>query len=650
MWCFGPAGRLLGRLRYAHKILLVTVVLLLPLGFVANGYVELERGQVAFSAKERVGVAELAPALRLIAGAVAARHLAATGADPGGEDLRAAIGQVDGATARHGAELEVTDLWRQARDALAEAATAGAAVTSGGRAAAERAFAAYNAAVDKLLALVVRTSDASNLTLDPDLDTYYLMDTLVFRLPILLDTSSRAVDKALLSRGRGGQARVDLAIAAGTLATTRQAMDAGLATAFAKTRSTTLRARAAAAVGALDAATGQVIDQATEAARSGDLGGLDRGQAEPSRRAAVTLAPVLSAELDRLLQVRIGGFQAKALRVEATTMVAVLLVVWLLVGFYRSATLPLRRTVAALGALAEGDLTVTVPVATRDEVGQIAIALNHAVRRMREAVAAIGGSAGSLAGSSEELSAVAKRLHANAEETVGQAGVAAGVAGHVSASAGTVAAGTEEMSASIREIAQSASEAVAVAAEAVRAVEQSNRSVTTLGQSSAEVGSVVRTITVIAEQTNLLALNATIEAARAGDAGKGFAVVAGEVKELARQTAGATEEIASRIEAIQRDTAAAVEAIDGIGKVIARVNDIQATIASAVEEQTSTTSGISQSIAEVAGGAKEIAANITAVAGGAEQTTSAAATSQQAAERLERTTAELRAVVARFRA
>jgi methyl-accepting chemotaxis protein len=178
--------------------------------------------------------------------------------------------------------------------------------------------------------------------------------------------------------------------------------------------------------------------------------------------------------------------------------------------------------------------------------------------------------------------------------------------------------------------------------------EQTNQSVARLGQSSAEVDSVVKTITAIAEQTHLLALNATIEAARAGEAGRGFAVVAEEVKNLARRTASATEEIARRIEAIQGDTSVAVEAIGGIGQVIAQINDYQTAIASAVEEQTATTSGINYSIAEVAGGAREIAASIATVAGGVEQTTSAAATSEQTAKQLTQTAVQLREVVARF--
>jgi methyl-accepting chemotaxis protein len=155
-------------------------------------------------------------------------------------------------------------------------------------------------------------------------------------------------------------------------------------------------------------------------------------------------------------------------------------------------------------------------------------------------------------------------------------------------------------------------------------------------------------ITSIAEQTNLLALNATIEAARAGEAGKGFAVVANEVKELAKETAKATEEIGQKIDTIQNDTRGAVEAIRQIGLVIGQINDIAGTIASAVEEQSSTTNEISRNVAEAAKGSGEIAQNITSVAKAALSTTQGASNAQQAAAELSRMAAELQQLVSRY--
>jgi methyl-accepting chemotaxis protein len=169
-----------------------------------------------------------------------------------------------------------------------------------------------------------------------------------------------------------------------------------------------------------------------------------------------------------------------------------------------------------------------------------------------------------------------------------------------------------------------------------------------LGASSQEIGNVVKVITSIAEQTNLLALNATIEAARAGEAGKGFAVVANEVKELAQETARATEDIARRVEAIQADTGGAVGAIGEISTIIGSINDYQLTIASAVEEQTATTNEMSRNVAEAATGSGEIAANITGVASASSSTTEAVTQARGAIDDMARMAAELHTQVARF--
>jgi methyl-accepting chemotaxis protein len=212
-----------------------------------------------------------------------------------------------------------------------------------------------------------------------------------------------------------------------------------------------------------------------------------------------------------------------------------------------------------------------------------------------------------------------------------------------------VAASAEEMQTSIREISKAANESATVARNAVSAAESANTTVHRLGDSSAGIGKVIKVITSIAQQTNLLALNATIEAARAGEAGKGFAVVANEVKELAKETARATEDIGQKIEAIQHDTRSAVEAIAQIGNIIREVNDISNNIAAAVEEQTVTTNEISRNVTEAASGTTDIASNIAGVATAAQDTTRGAADTQTAARALSQMAAELQTLVGRFR-
>jgi methyl-accepting chemotaxis protein len=257
----------------------------------------------------------------------------------------------------------------------------------------------------------------------------------------------------------------------------------------------------------------------------------------------------------------------------------------------------------------------------------------------------IAQNASALSSSAEELTAISQQLAGNAEETATQANVVSAASDEVSKNVNIVAASSEEMQASIREISKNANEAARVAKSAVTAAEETNRTISKLGESSAEIGKVIKVITSIAQQTNLLALNATIEAARAGEAGKGFAVVANEVKELAKQTAKATEEIGQKIEAIQSDTKGAVEAIADISQVINQINDISNSIASAVEEQTVTTNEIGRNVNEAAKGTGEIANNIAGVATAARETTQGATDTQKAAQALTELAVQLQSLV-----
>ncbi|GAA2516895.1 methyl-accepting chemotaxis protein [Winogradskya humida] len=309
----------------------------------------------------------------------------------------------------------------------------------------------------------------------------------------------------------------------------------------------------------------------------------------------------------------------------------------------------LARVKAVCDALATGDLTRSSGLTSRDEPGQMGQALDSALSQLRSTVSTIDESASSLAGAAEEMSATSTQIASSAEITSVQAQAVSAAAEEISRSVDTVSAGSEEMGTSIREISQNATEAARVAAEAVTITSATSETMNKLGESSAEIGNVIKVITSIAEQTNLLALNATIEAARAGEAGKGFAVVASEVKDLAQETARATEDISRRVEAIQADTAGAVTAIGEISLVIERISDFQTTIASAVEEQTATTGEMSRSVGQAAGGTSEIAQNITGVATAAAQTSEGVAQSRAATTELTRLSTELSSLVSRFR-
>ncbi len=313
----------------------------------------------------------------------------------------------------------------------------------------------------------------------------------------------------------------------------------------------------------------------------------------------------------------------------------------------------LRRKVNSLlevvNAASEGDLTQQVTINGEDAIGQMGEGLSKFLSRLRTSISSIGENSRVLDASSSSLSEVSQQMAGNAEETAAQAGVVSAASEEVSKNVETVATGAEEMHSSIKEISHSANEAAKIANEAVRVAQNTNQTVGKLGESSAEIGQVIKVITSIAEQTNLLALNATIEAARAGEAGKGFAVVANEVKDLANQTAKATEEISEKIEAIQTDTGGAVSAIAEISDVINRISDISNTIASAVEEQTATTSEIGRNVTEAAKGTQEIAENITGVAQAAQSTTQGAGDTQTASGELSRMATELQQLVGQFK-
>jgi methyl-accepting chemotaxis protein len=364
---------------------------------------------------------------------------------------------------------------------------------------------------------------------------------------------------------------------------------------------------------------------------------------------------------------------------------------WLISG---NLTRRVRSTVEALEALAIGDFSRRLVDPSRDELGVMAEALNGATGNLNSVVGelrfviqaseegrlGVRGDAGRFQGvyaelvlgtnsllgnliapirfiaqntaaltlASKELTAVSQQLGANADETSARMLIVASAAEEVSRTTESISTSTDEMAASIREIAKNATDSARVAAQAVAVADTTNTTVAKLGNSALAIGTVIKVITSIARQTNLLALNATIEAARAGEAGRGFAVVANEVKELAKATAKATEDIGLSIESIQTDTGEAVLAIATISGIIAQINDIATAIAGAVEEQSATTSEMGRNVSHAAKGSGDIATNIGSVTEVARNTSSGASQTMGAAIELARIAADLNQLISKF--
>jgi len=512
---------------------------------------------------------------------------------------------------------------------------------------------------DSVRRLVAHVGDTSNLILDPDLDSYYLMDAALLGLPRL---QNRLADLRLSSRASFSRPELETADVLNLVATSRLLREADFDPVVASVRtalaedpnfhgaSSTIRQIEPAIetfVSLMETLLRQldVTDSSQVATRKAEI----EQNIAKAIDSSYQLREVVARELDELLRVRIRALSRGRLWSLMLTAIALTVSIVLVVCVARSITIPLSNCVSGLQSLANRDLTRRLNFHSDSEIGEISTAVDQAADGMLGAMKSLRASATELNRAADRQTDVSCQMSTTAEQTSQQAQRASVVAEQVSQNTQAVSLAVNELSIAIREIANNTQQAARVATDAVHLATTTNSTVTKLGQSSAEIGEVIKVITSIAEQTNLLSLNATIEAARAGEAGKGFAVVANAVKELAKQTANATETIRRKIDVTQNDIRESVGAITRISHTIEQINDFQNSIAGAVEEQTVVTRDISRNVADAAKGTSEIADNIVLVARAAEGTAAGATATRAAAQDATRLATQLNELVSQFR-
>ena len=615
-----PAVAVTSRLPMTGKLLAVFLVMLVPLGIATTAYWQVQTSLVTFTAGEHRGVAAVRPAVAALADVAQTRIDVATRqlpADPSGALSELARSAAD-ATA-----LGVGDQLAQARDAVRS--------LSGSRDAADAGF---ERAAQSLEAYVQAIANASNLILDPELDSYYLMDALTSRLTEVVVNAASV--QALGDADASAQARV---VSAVLLEQASTALASGLHTATAS-NATLAPVEKAASAFAKDA---RALAVAAQAARQ-----LPDGAARQVVAEGLQVLPVVSGALDDLLVRRSSAQSTSRDRVALAGAIALALAVYLSLGVFVDLRRSLGATLEALDSLSSGDLRRRCEVRGRDEFGRIASRLETTRVTLAASLEDVSGDAQAVRAAATALAEVAAAMDGGATALAERADDSAAAASDIDAHMQSMAVAMEQMHATVSEIARQASSVSAVSSRAAERAETSSGHAAAMGRTAVAVAENAGLITTIADRTKLLALNATIEAARAGDAGKGFAVVAGEVKELALMASHSAQQIVGIVSENRELAQEVSQQLASVTTAIEDVNSAQATVASAVEEQLATVASVTDNVNGVALAASGIAESATATAGAASDVAEGARSVLGAVSALDRATNGLLEVVGRF--
>ncbi len=665
--------KFLNHMRLMHKILIIVGILLLPIGFLLYQVISMNNAQVEFSQSEADGSALL----------VQVRDVEVAGAR----------GRIADIHKQNDAYEKMNSEWAEFKK-IAETSPF---VT-------KEAIRAFEDAkdiefkLDRIVDIVGLIADKSNLTLDPDIDSFYTMDSVTVKIPnrIMEMSDIHTILTAVIESGgvftEENKQALHLKNAMQTtysdgLNTNKEKSFAGNADGSLKTAMDIYYKQA-------DDSAQAMIDLVGSILSKGDAKDVSTTKLDDTYltflKANETLWEKGNAELQRLLKKRIGGFEAK--EIESAIITSILLafaivIMWLV---SRSITNPISELVAIMNRLAKGELDLTVPSQDRkEEVGDIARAvvgisesvaakakkesdakafadeqrrqetqqMEHMAAVERKKVmndmadrfeSSVGSVVDTVSSAATELRSSAESMTQISNQTTDRATAVAAATEEATASVQTVATASEQLLSAINEISQKVEESAGFTRQAVSRAQATNVTVEGLAESAKKIDNVVKMIQDIAWQTNLLALNATIEAARAGDAGKGFAVVAAEVKNLADQTSKATVDISEQISNMQNNTQDAVKAIKDISSQIGQINQISESIAAAVEEQSASTKEIALNVRQASTGTQEVAKNIVEVSRASSESGEAASQVLGASGELSKKSEQLRGLVEEF--